>query len=131
MELTLDPVIPMHRKCPDGHVRFNRGYISPNRGKTFDEIFGKERSKEIRMKISRAKKSNPGYMSMRRSKPCLAINGGKIIAIFPSTADASRKMGLHRTAVQKYIHQKAKPKNGWQWFYEAESWKWAELITNQ
>ena len=92
MELQLDPVIPMHRKCKDGHVRFNRGYISPNRGKTFDEIFGKERSKEIRMKISIAKKSNHGYMSMR-SKPCLAIKDGKIVAIFPSTADASRKMG--------------------------------------
>ena len=25
---------------------------------------------------------------------------------------------------------KTNPGNGLRWFYEAESWKWAELITN-
>ena len=61
-------------------------------------------------------------------KPCLAIHGGKIVARFPSTVDAGKQMGLNKNTIQKYIKGKTKPGNGWRWFYEAESWKWAELI---
>ena len=127
MELHLDPVVPMLIRGKDGRPRFNRGHTNPNRGKTFDEIFGKERSKEIRLKISQYKKSNHGDMRIH-CKPCLAIHDGKIIARFPSTVDAGKQMGLNKSTIQKYIKGKTKPSNGWRWFYEAESWKWAELI---
>ena len=81
------------------------------------------------MKISKHKKANHGDMRIH-CKPCLAIHGGKIVARFPSTIDAGKQMGLNKSTIQKYIKGKTKPGNGWRWFYEAESWKWAELITN-
>lgn len=52
MELHLDPIIPMLRKGPDGRPRFNKGYHSPNKGKTYVEIFGEERAREIIAKRS-------------------------------------------------------------------------------
>lgn len=129
MELHLDPIIPMHRKCPDGRKRFNKGYHSPMKGKTFAEIYGEERARELLNARSKRMKGHPNYSStLANSKPIVAIYGGKIVARFPSLKHASLAVGVCYTQISKYLHRVNKPKNGWQWFFENESWKWCDLI---
>lgn len=58
MELRLDPVVPMLVRCKDGRMRFNKGYHSPNKGKTYAEIFGEEKEEleEENRKVEEARK---------------------------------------------------------------------------
>ena len=130
MELQLDPIIPMLRKGPDGRPRFNKGYHSPNKGKTYAEIFGEERAREIISKRSEKSKGHPNYCSgLAHAKPCVAISEGRIVARFDSCKDAAKVLGINYTNIRRYLKGIIKnPRNGWQWFYESESYKWCDLI---
>ena len=129
MELHLDPIIPMLRKCRDGRMRFNRGYRSPMKGKTLEELYGEERAREIIAKRSEKAKGHPNYCSgLVNAKPCVAIFEGRIVARFPSVKHASRALGISYTGVRRWLDGTFKPRNGWQWFYENESYKWCDLI---
>ena len=115
MELHLDPIIPVTRVV-NGHNVFNKGYRHGLRGKTYEEYYGEERAKEIRKRHSEALKGHP-YWSNRRAaaKPCVVIHQGRLLGRFDS-----------RRYLKGRIRQ---PKNGWQWFYENESYKWCDLIS--
>ena len=129
MELQLDPIIPMLRKGQDGRPRFNKGYHSPNKGKTYAEIFGEERAREIITKRSEKAKGHPNYCSGHaHAKPCVAIFEGRIVARFPSVKHASRALGISYTGVRRWLDGTFKPRNGWKWFYENESYKWCDLV---
>ena len=132
MELQLDPVIPMIVRGKDGRPKFNRGYHSPMKGKTYDEIYGEERARELKRIRSEKLKGHKDYnvCKIHRIVPCVAIHQGRIVARFPSCAQAAKTIGVTRNQITRWIKGRNKPKNGWQWFYEAESWKWCDLLTN-
>ena len=129
MELTLEPVVPMLRKCRDGRMRFNRGYRSPMKGKTLEELYGEERAREIRMKMSEKQKGHPNYFSGgANAKPCVAIHGGRLVARFASGRDAAACMGVTANSVCRWLKGTQKPGNGWLWFYEEDSRMWGEML---
>ena len=131
MELQLDPIIPMRvRSKTCKKMVFNKGYIHPIRGKTYEEYYGEEKGRAKRENQSRKMKGHrPWGNPQGASKPCLAIKGGKIIARFPSAVGAARVLGLRESTIRRYIKGKIRhPANGWQWFYEAESWKWCDIL---
>ncbi len=133
MELRLDPVVPMLIRGKDGRMRFNKGYHSPNKGKTYAEIFGEERAREILRKRSEKQKWHKNYNvnNICHSKPCVAIHEGRLVARFHTCKDAAKAVGVSYTGICRWLKGINKPKNGWQWFYEDESWKWGRLITNR
>lgn len=130
MELHLDPVIPMLRKGHDGRFRFNKGYHSPYKGKTYPEIYGKDRASEILTKKRKKLIGHKNYniKGVYHSKPCVAINEGKLIARFESCIQAAQALGTNKNSVYRWINGISRPRNGWKWFYENESWKWCDLI---
>ena len=93
MELTLESVVPVLRKCRDGRMRFNKGYTSPMKGKTLEELYG-----------------------------------GRLVARFASGREAAACLGVTANAVCCWLKGKARPRNGWMWFYEEDSRRWGELI---
>ena len=130
MELHLDPIIPVTRVV-NGHNVFNKGYRHGLRGKTYEEYYGEERAKEIRKRHSEALKGHP-YWSNRRAaaKPCVVIHQGRLLGRFDSVIDASRSLGINYATARRYMKGRIRqPKNGWQWFYENESYKWCDLIS--
>ena len=127
MELTLEPIIPMTRVI-NGHNSFNRGYIHPIRGKSYEEYYGEEIGRKKRMNISQKMKGHKYVPHRASDKSCVAIYDGKIVARFDSIIDAARTMGINYSTVRKYIKGKLHPKNQWKWFIENESYKWASLI---
>ena len=130
MELHLDPIIPVTRVV-NGHNVFNKGYRHGLRGKTYEEYYGEERAKEIRKRHSEALKGHP-YWSNRtaNAKACVVIYEGRLIARFESATQAAKSLGLNYSTVRRYLKSHIRPKNGWRWFYEKESWKWCGLVTS-
>ena len=129
MELTLEPVVPVLRKCRDGRMRFNKGYTSPMKGKTLEELYGEERAREIRLKMGRKQKGHPNYFSGEANrKACVALHGGRLVARFASGREAAGRLGVTADAVCRWLKGKARLKNGWMWFYEEDSRRWGELI---
>ena len=128
MELYLDPIIPMTRVI-NGHNSFNKGHHSPRKGKTLAELFGEEKAREILRKMSEGRKK-VGSRGGRGNyhKPCVAIKDGKIGARFKDIRQASQYTGLSYSYLRKGVKRNVVSKNGWQWFYEKESWKWCDLI---
>lgn len=61
-------------------------------------------------------------------RPCVAVHAGRLVARFGSCVEAARAMGVSKNQVSRWLHGTNKPRNGWQWFYEDESRKWAELV---
>lgn len=127
MELQLEPIIPMTRVI-NGHNSFNKGYKHPIRGKTYEEYYGEEKALEKRLKMSQSQKGHPGHGNKAAAKSCVAIYNGKIMARFESAFEASQCLGLSYATVRRYLKNRIKPKNGWQWFYEKESYKWVDLL---
>lgn len=129
MELHLDPIIPVTRVV-NGHNVFNKGYRHGMKGKTFEEYYGEERAKEIKRKMSESLKGHPCWTKNKAaSKPCVAISEGRIVARFDSCKDAAKALGINYTNIRRYLKGIIKsPRNGWQWFYESESYKWCDLI---
>ena len=132
MELQLEPEIPRRvRSKTSNKWVFNRGHKSPTKGKTLEEIYGIERGSEFRRRMCEKQKGHPNYAKKGvNAKPCVAIHDGRLIARFPSQIEAASAIGVAFQTVNDWIRRKYKPKNGWQWFYEAESWKWCDLLTN-
>lgn len=129
MELHLDPIIPVTRVV-NGHNVFNKGYRHGIRGKTYEEYYGEEIGRKKRENMSRKMKGHP-YWSNRKSaaKPCVVIHQGKLLGRFDSEIEASRQLGMNYATIRRYLKGRIKnPKNGWQWFYENESYKWCHLI---
>lgn len=129
MELHLDPVIPVTRVV-NGHNVFNKGYRHGIRGKTYEEYYGEEAGRKKRENMRRKMIGHP-YWSNRNAaaKPCVAIHEGRIVARFESATQAAKSLGLNYATVRRYLKGRIQnPKDGWQWFYEKESWKWCDLI---
>ena len=114
----------------DGRPRFNRGYRCPYKGMTFDEYYGKERAAQIRrnMKANWHKPGRKHHKGSNYNKPCVAIHAGRIVARFPNIMQASSLTGISYSHLCKSVKRNITSRNGWRWFYEAESWKWAELL---
>ncbi|HIY88183.1 MAG TPA: hypothetical protein H9824_05710 [Candidatus Bacteroides pullicola] len=99
------------------------------KGKTLEEIYGIERGSEMRRRMCEYQKGHPNYAKKGvNAKPCVAIHNGRIAARFPSQIDAANAIGVSFQTVNDWVRGKYKPKNGWQWFYEAESWKWCDIL---
>ena len=131
MELRLDPVVPRVVRGKDGRMRFNKGYHSPMKGKTFAEIYGEERARQITRKMSARQKGHPNYnprASLAHARPCVAVHAGRLVARFGSCVGAARALGVSKNQVSRWLGGVNKPRNGWRWFYEDESRKWAELV---
>ena len=130
MELTLDPIIPMLIRGKDGKPKFNRGHHCPYKGKTFEEHYGVERAKQIKQNM-RNNWHTPGrkHKGGNYNKPCVAICNGKLVARFKNLRQASDSTGMCYDHIGKAVKKNTVSKNGWQWFYEKESWKWCDLIT--
>lgn len=129
MELHLDPIVPMLRKNEKGCYIFNKGYVHPIRGKTYEEYYGQEKGKEKREAQSRKLKGHPYWGgSKAHSRPCVAIHEGKLLARFPTIKEAGECTGVNEATIRKYIGGKIRARNGWQWFYENESYKWCDLV---
>lgn len=129
MELHLDPIIPVTRVV-NGHNVFNKGYRHGIRGKTYEEYYGEETGRKKRENMSRKMKGHP-YWSNRKAaaKPCVVIHQGKLLGRFDSEIEASRQLGMNYATIRRYLKGRIKnPKNGWQWFYENESYKRCHLI---
>lgn len=129
MELTLPPRIPITRVV-NGHNVFNKGYVHPMRGKTYEEYYGEDAARRIKKTKSEHLKGHPFWGNRNgHSNPCVAIFDGRIMGRFESAKQASEVMGVCYSTLRRYIKGLIKPENGWQWFYEAESYKWYGLVT--
>lgn len=128
MELILSPEIPT-TIVVNGRNVFNKGYHHGIRGKTYEEYYGEKAGREKRQKFSRKMKGHPFWGNgASSSKPCVAIYNGKIAGRFKSCIQAAKFMGVQYSTLRRWIKEGMKPKNGYQWFYENESYKWADLI---
>lgn len=130
MELYLPPEIPYTYRREDGKVTFTKGHKALKKGLTYDEFYGKERSKEIRKKLAEAHtgKTHPNYY---HGKPVVIIVNGKLFARCESATDAGRKLGMNINLIRSYLYGKKKPKNGWKWFFEEDNNWFKEINTKQ
>lgn len=127
MELTLPPVIPTTRVV-NGHNVFNKGYHHGIRGKTYEEYYGEETGRAKRENMRRKMKGHPFWSNAdAAAKSVVAIYEGKVVARFTSAKKASDCMGLNYATIRKYIKGRAKPRNGWKWFYEKDG-TWFEHL---
>lgn len=127
MELYLPPLIPQRKMVGKDKGKFVKGGKSPKKGMTFDEYYGKEKSEDIRRRLSEAHigKTHPkSYFG----KKVVAIKDGKLLGVFESATAAAQFVGISRKAFYRYFSGQRKPKNGIQWFYEKDP-QWTNLIT--
>lgn len=118
MELTLSPKIPMTRVI-NGHNSFNKGYHHDLKGKTYEEYYGEEKAQAMKKAKSEKLKGHPFWSNGdAAAKKVVAIHYGVVVARYSSAIKASQMMGVCYATMRKYIKGKAKPRNGWQWFYE-------------
>lgn len=127
MELTYSDEIPVTRVI-NGHNCFNKGYRHGLRGKTYEEYYGKETAEKMKKSKSKKMKGHPFWGNNKaRAKKVVAINNGKIEAMFTSALIAADAMGVDYATIRRYIKNRIKPRNGWKWFYEDDT-RWCELV---
>lgn len=128
MELILPPEIPV-TIVVNGHNVFNKGYRHGIRGKTYEEYYGEEVGRKKREDMRSKMKGHPFWGNrLASAKPCVAIHDGMIVGRFESCIQAAKFMDVEYTTVRRWLKKGMKQKNGYQWFYENESYKWVDLI---
>ena len=127
MELTLPPEIPITRVV-NGHNVFNKGYHHGMKGKTYEEYYGEELAKQMKITKSEKLKGHRFWGNAKAaSKIVIAIKNGTIIARYESAKEASKYAGVSYATLRDYIKGRCNPKNGIKWFYEKDN-NWYEEL---
>lgn len=107
--------------------RFLPGHVPHNKGKKWADYMDMRKARRI--KRTAVKNLVPGGCPCAgwNARPVVALDGGRLAGVFPSSEEAGRKSGVPARNIRHCCEKKRKSAGGYRWFWEDDN-DWCRLL---
>lgn len=128
-ELYLPPENPGNSGRCRKTGRFLKGHsrVPHNKGKHPREYMSRYYYYKIRKNLEKGRHMKKPGVAKALGKSVVAIKDGKLMSVFPSSAEAGRKTGINASNIRAVCRGERRVAGGYRWFFEADD-SWIDLV---